>query len=80
MKKKFIWNLNFIGREMKRKFIRHLRILGIRLVHVCSGLEVSLLKEVFGKGIILNFPIVCITVNFLVACITKILPIQSLKI
>lgn len=45
----------------------HFRILGILLVHVCSGLEVSLLKEVFEKGMILNF---------LVACITKILPIQ----
>lgn len=54
----------------------HFRILGILLVHVCSGLEVSLLKEVFEKGIILNFLVVCITVNFLVACITKILPIQ----
>lgn len=40
---------------------------------VCSGLEISLLKEVFEKWIVHS-------VNFLVACITNILPIEVWKL
>lgn len=52
------------------------RILGILFVHamdVCSGLQISSLKEALEKQIIHS-------VNFLVAGITKISPIPGLKI
>lgn len=49
------------------------RILGILFVHamdVCSGLEISLLKEAFKQSIIHS-------VNFPVACTTKIYRFRS---